>query len=134
MAIQKWLKVKVLKDSNSVLDIEQQLECTISDELRQCIRDHNGGRPTPNVIRLVCGEENDVDALLSFNEEDMNSVYRIKAFFAEKYLGILFPFASDSAGNYYCENKGKIVLWTQDDEVFDVCNSFGEFLEALYAL
>ena len=46
----------------------------------------------------------------------------------------MIPFASDSAGNYYCEQGNRIVLWTQSNEILPVCNGFEQFLENLYEI
>ena len=80
------------------------------------------------------GEENDVKMLLSYNENDPENIYKVIEYFIKSYNGSLIPFASDSAGNYYCEQGKRIVLWTQNNEIMPVCNSFLSFLDSLYEL
>lgn len=70
--------------------------------------------------------------LLSFNETDRENIYKVIGYFISRYQRNLVPFASDSAGNYYCEKEDKIVLWTQDGEVIPVSASFGDFLNSLH--
>ena len=78
------------------------------------------------------GDESDVKALLSFNETDRENIYKAIGYFILQYQGNLVPFASDSAGNYYCEKESKIALWTQEGEVIPVSNSFPDFLNSLH--
>ena len=78
------------------------------------------------------GDESDVKSLLSFNEADKENIYKVIEYFNSQYHGKLVPFASDSAGNYYCEKKGSIVLWTQEGEVIPVSDSFADFLNSLH--
>lgn len=134
MALQKWSRIKPLKDPATVSFFEEKYSCALSGELKQCILDHNGGRPNPDTVTLPNGEENDVKSLLSFNEDDTENIYKVIHFFIERYSGKVIPFASDSAGNYYCEYNGRIVLWTQDDELLPVCDHFTEFLESLHGI
>ena len=86
------------------------------------------------IIELKNGEENDVKLLLSYNERDPENIYKVIEYFVKTYNGTLIPFAVDSAGNYYCEQGKRIVLWTQNKEILPICNSFSQFLEALYEL
>lgn len=132
MALEKWSRVKPLKDPKSIEVIEKKFGCNLSSELKDCILENNGGRPKLDFIKLENGEEYDVKILLSYNEDDIENIYKVSEFFIKNFNGKMIPFASDSAGNYYCECDGKIVLWTQDDEVLSVCDGFKDFLNSLY--
>lgn len=134
MPMVSWRRVKPLKRLNAVEEFERKYNCSLSDELKSCIIAYNGGRPFPKTIHLANGEENDVKVLLSFNEDDIEAVNNIAPFFMEHFHGELIPFATDSSGNYYCEQRGAIVLWTQNEEIFSVCDSFSAFLDSLYEL
>lgn len=133
MAIQ-WNRTKPLENRSSVEQLQKKHNFTLSEDLAQCILDNNGARPKPNTIVLKNGEENDVKTLLSYNEKDPESIYKVIEYFINTYNGSLIPFASDSAGNYYCEQGEQIVLWTQDNEILPVCNNFRQFLDSLYEL
>lgn len=135
MAIQKWNKSKPLKDEKSVNKLQQQYHFSLSTELEDCIFKNNGARPKPNTIKLKTGKENDIKILLSYNQDDVENIYAIIDFFMKKYEGRIIPFASDSSGNYYCEqNKKEIILWTQDEEIIPVCSDFNQFLDSIYEL
>ena len=72
-----------------------------------------------------------VKLLLSYNPEDIETVYKCISYFCEKKL---LPFAVDSSGNYYCMCGNKVVLWVQSDETYDVSDSFSAFISGLYEL
>lgn len=128
----EWKRCRSLNNPNAVSDFMQKYHCTLSKELADCITANNGGRPYPDVVSLSNGDESDVKALLSFNETDRENIYKVVGFFISQYQGNLVPFASDSAGNYYCEKESKIVLWTQNGEVIPVSDSFVDFLSSLH--
>lgn len=134
MALQKWSRSKPLNNPLVIKQLEEKYGFSLSDDLVNCILSNNGARPRPNTIELKNGEENDVKLLLSYNENDPENIFKVIEYFVNNYNGTLIPFATDSAGNYYCEQGKRIVLWTQNKEILPVCNSFSQFLEALYEL
>lgn len=134
MSLQKWVRTKQLNNPMAIKELKSRYGITLSTDLENCIQFYNGAKPRPNTIMLKNGEENDVKALLSYNEGDPENIFKVIEFFVKKYQGSLIPFASDSAGNYYCEQGKRIVLWTQNNEILPVCNSFSQFLDSLYEL
>lgn len=134
MAVQKWSRPKPLDNPMAVKQLQEKYGFALSGDLTNCILSNNGARPRPNTIVLKNGEENDVKMLLSYNENDPENIYKVIEYFIKTYNGSLIPFASDSAGNYYCEQGKRIVLWTQNNEIMPVCNSFPQFLDSLYEL
>lgn len=131
MAVTQWRKVKPLEDDGAIEQLQKKYGVKLSKDLADCIRTNNGGRPKPNGIIFGNGTESDVKALLSYNENDTENIYKVIEYFAKKYKGRAVPFAMDSCGNYYCEVNKKIVYWMQDGNVLPVCNSFEEFIEAI---
>lgn len=134
MSLQKWIRTKQLNNPLVIKELKSKYGIMLSTDLENCIQFNNGAKPRPNIIMLKNGEENDVKALLSYNDGDPENIFNVIEFFAKKYQGALVPFASDSAGNYYCEQGKRIVLWTQNNEILPVCNSFSQFLDSLYEL
>ena len=134
MSLQKWIRTKQLNNPLAIKELTSKYRITLSIDLENCIRFNNGAKPRPNTIMLKNGEENDVKALLSYNEGDPENIFKVIEFFMKKYQGTLVPFARDSAGNYYCEQGKRIVLWTQNNDIIPVCNSFSQFLDSLYEL
>lgn len=134
MAVERWARVKALKNNQAIFELENEYGISLSEDLKKCILDNNGGRPIPNTIKLSDGEENDVKILLSYNADDVETIYKVINFFINEYKGSVVPFASDSAGNYYCEKDGKVVLWNQDGDIIPVSNSFHEFLDSIQSI
>ena len=131
MGLKEWYRIKPLCQGASIENLERAYGISISSKLKACILSNNGGRPRPNVLKLTNGQEYDVKLLLSYNEADPENIYKVIGFFAEKFGSKAVPFASDSAGNYYCEYEGEIVLWLQDDTIIPICESFDAFLQML---
>lgn len=134
MALERWSKPKPLDNPMALKLLEEKYGFALTEELKNCILSNNGARPKPNTIVLKNGEENDVKLLLSYNNSDPENIYKVIDYFIKEYKGSTIPFASDSAGNYYCEQGKRIVLWTQSNEILPVCNSFSQFLDLLYEL
>jgi len=132
MALKSWIRVKPLEDG-TVENFEKQHSIMLSNELKECIKEFNSGRPEPNVVKLQNGIECEVKMLLSYSKGDTENIFKVIDYFINQYNGNIIPFASDSAGNYFCEQKdGKVVYWTQENEIFPVCDNFKTFLESLY--
>ena len=131
MGLREWYRIKPLSNDTSIGKLERDYGVSISSALKECILSNNGGRPRPNVIKLTNGQECDVKLLLSYNDCDPENIYRVIRFFVEKFRGEVIPFATDSAGNYYCEYEGKIVLWLQEDVIIPICDNFDAFLQML---
>ena len=131
MGLREWYRVKPLSQDASIENLEQNYGISISSRLKECILSNNGGRPRPNVLKLTNGQEYDVKLLLSYNESDPENVYKVIRFFVEKFGCKAIPFATDSAGNYYCEYEGKIVLWLQEDTIIPISANFDAFLQML---
>ena len=131
MSLREWYRIKPLAQTEAIERIEHDYGVCLSSKLKECILTNNGGRPRPNVVKLDNGQEYDVKLLLSYNENDPETIYKVIRFFVEKFAGKAVPFATDSSGNYYCEYDKQIVLWLQDDIVIPICESFDVFLQML---
>ena len=132
MALQKWIKAKPLDNPFAIKQLEEKYGFSLSEDLLNCILSNNGAKPRPNKIQLKNGEENDVKTLLSYNMIDTENIYKVIDYFIENHNTHLIPFATDSSGNYYCEQGKRIVLWTQNNEIFPVANNFSKFIQSLY--
>lgn len=126
-----WRRVKKLNTPDSISIFENKYGFSIPTDLKDCIFANNGGRPSPKVFAIDSGTEYEVKSLLSYNEEDSDSIYKVIDFFVKNYKKSLLPFAKDSGDNYYCVQEGKIVLWTQDMEVYPICDTFSDFIKRL---
>lgn len=131
MALTEWRRIKPLVNKDAVAAFEEKYALSVPEDFKKCVTENNAGRPLPNAIVSEDGIEFDVKALLSYNEDDIENIYKVIDYFIKHYNGALVPFASDSAGNYYCFYNEKIVLWTQENEMISICNNFTEFTEKL---
>ena len=128
-----WRRVKKLNTPDAISAFETKYGFVIPADLKDCISDNNGGRPTPKVLVTDTGAEYEVKSLLSYNEEDTENIYKVIDFFVKEYGTSVLPYAKDSGGNYYCVKDGKIVFWTQDMEFYPICASFSDFIKLLEA-
>lgn len=128
-----WRRVKPLKSNDLIDSFEKKYGYIVPEELKEVIIANNGGRPSPKILTNKVGQDFEIKSLLSYNNDDVENIYRIIDFFVENYNRELLPFAMDSAGNYYCINNKRVILWTQDDEIITVCDSFNEFIKLLGA-
>lgn len=129
-----WNYVKPLKDPNAVDHFLEQNHIELEQNLIDLLKNHNGGRPSPDTFDTSLTKERVFKALLSYNMEDRETIY--KCYSKELKERALFPLATDPAGNYIC-----IDLGGENDIVFfeteslgkeRVANSFEEFINQLY--
>jgi len=119
-----------LKDTSALDNFETEKKISFPKAYKDVIKRHNAGIPARNSIRINDNQVTDVKLLLSFDEEDEESIYAAYPFFSKR--GVV-PFAVDSAGNYFCFDKDKIVFWEHEvDEFIELTKNFTLFLEKLY--
>jgi hypothetical protein len=130
-----WKRVKPLKDS--IEDFEKEQGVIVPAVLKEVIALHNGGRPSPEIIKTAAGKEVEIKSLLSFNKQDTETIYNVIGYFKERYKGTLLPFASEPSGDYFCMNLNEltIVYWEHEtNEVSKVSDSLNEFMGGLYSI
>ena len=86
----------------------------------------------PEIITYIVKEKNkEFKTLLSFNEEDIENIY--KYFPLDSKDKTIIPFATDSAGNFFVIKNLSIGLWDHElDKVYILASTFSEFLEKLH--
>lgn len=115
--------------------LELKYHFMIPDDLKECIIKNNAG--VPSLSTFDFGENNAMvfGGLLSFNEGETDSFFDYVNIF-EKEDGKslkMFPFALDPAGNFFCVENGKIVLYKhEEDRTIVICDTFSDFLNMLY--
>lgn len=130
----KWDFTSKLSDSSVFEKIEKEYSFIFSDELKSIFNQYNYGYPKPNLVK-VNGRERVFASLLSLNEEDSDfipaTIENLEFFVDGKLL--MFPFAVDPFGNYFCVENDKIVFWShEDNETVVVADSLHEFFTLLY--
>lgn len=106
MKMIKWEYSKKLNDSNTIDKFEKKYSIEFPLFLKKIMSENNGGFPTPYMCTLYDEEENDFNKLLSFNEEDDDSIFDVADYFIPK--GYI-PFGCDSYSGYYCLHENYVV-------------------------
>lgn len=126
-----WKYVKPLQNVQAVAEFELKNGVVIPDDLRAVIYYHNGGRPSLRYFDLPNEEDKEFKTLLSFNENDLENVY--KRFPVGASGDGLLPFASDPAGNLLVLKEGAVYFWDHEkSQVIFVAPSFTLFIESLH--
>ena len=81
----EWKRMRHLKNPNCISLVERYNDIRLSDCLKELITSYNGGYPKPNSIKLPNGQEYDVKTLLSYNEDDQDSIFKVMPFFCKHY-------------------------------------------------
>jgi cell wall assembly regulator SMI1 len=114
MAVITWKYVKPLSEANAIEDFEKKNNLSLPSDLKECIKANNGGRPSLNVFDTDDSKERVFKTLLSFNESDVENIYKYFPIINSQ-SNNLIPFASDPSGNYLCLQNNKIVLFLHDN-------------------
>ena len=126
-----WRYVKPLSNPSSVDEFEKAHGVSFPDDLKCVLVAHNGGRPSLRYYDLPTGRDKEFKALLSFNPDDRETIY--KRYPVESKNGSLLPFASDPAGNLLVVKDGGIGLWDHErDSAVFVAPSFTAFMGLLH--
>ena len=128
-----WKRVKPI-ENNSVSDFESNKGIIIPEALKKLIESYNGGRPSKKIFVTDEGQEYEVKSLLSYNESDIENIYKVSDYFLTKYQKTILPFASESSGNYYCMNitNKSILLWNhENDEIKILASNLSDFISKL---
>ncbi len=110
----------MLKNPDAVEMFLKKHHVRIPTELVKCLSQNNGGRPSEKDFNTNCGKGYVFKSLLSFNEEDKESIYK---FYPDMFRGTnLFPFAMDSTGYFICYEMKlrKYVLWKHETDTVEV--------------
>ena len=129
-----WKYVKQLSSEKNIESFERLSSFTFPESFKDCIRQHNGGRPKYYVFDTNRKAGRALKTFLSFNQEDkenIRSVYECcKIELQNKYI----PFAIDNFGNLICFNYSNQIIFV-NHETFNeefVASSFDDFLNFLY--
>ena len=126
----KWIGFNELGDTGIIEKFESDNGVLLPTKYKEIAKQYNGGTPSANSIRISSNQVTDVKLLLSFKEGDAETIFSAFPFFSKKGL---IPFATDSAGNYFCFSKEKVVFWEhEEDEVTNITQNFLSFLEMLH--
>lgn len=113
----EWKYVKPLQDKMIVSTFLIEHSIVLPLELVKVLESYNGGRPSDKRIVVSDGTEFVFKSLLSYNKDDLETVYSIYPIFEETSC---FPFATDPSGNMICYDtkKEKYVLYEHETDNF----------------
>jgi hypothetical protein len=130
-----WKYVKPLKNPEAVQHFELKNAIRIPDSLKKFILEFNGGRPSLSSFDTDINKERVFKTLLSYNEDDIENIYKVIDMFKIGNVLKLLPFASDPFGNYICIDfhQNSIVFWNHETEKTEfISEGFNEFIQSLY--
>lgn len=98
----EWILSKPLESETNIHDYERKYEIELPSRLIDLIREHNGGRPRPNVFDTKVTKERVAKSLLSFNTSSVDNIWDTTANMRQRLPHGYYPFMIDQFGNYIC--------------------------------
>ncbi len=128
----KWEFSEELEKEDLLDDFETEYAYRLPHDLKELIKNHNGGVPNKPVFdRPRKGMV--LSNLLSFQQNGEETVYMVIDNFRLNGTIEMLPFATDGFGNMICCKKGAIVFWNHEtNQVENIADSLGAFLEMLH--
>lgn len=129
----EW-KFETKTDIEKIEKFAKALDYALRDDAESFLLEHNNGRPVKCAFDTQKTKERTIKKVLSYNSEDIENVYDFESVFKDSGLG-LYPFATDSFGNFICFRKSDntLVFWSlEDDGVEHIADSVREFVDKLY--
>ena len=103
------------------------------------IREHDGGRPRPNVFDTRVTKERVAKSLLSFNPSSIDNIWDTTANMRQRLPHDYYPFMIDQFGNYICLyydpllDVPAVVFWDEEAQTEEeITSSFDEYLDVFY--
>ncbi len=127
----EWKRGSQIDDS-LIERVEKFFAINLPEDFKIIVKNNNNGRPSVTTFDTQMSKEHVFKKLLSFKEEDLETVYKSKKVL-EQVDNSLFPIANDPFGNLICYKDEKLVYWLhEDNSVQFIANSFTQFLSKLY--
>ena len=131
MNTNNWKYVKPLNDPESIEKFEKIRGVKFPEDLRNILKQYNGGRPVLNLYDTAKEKNKEFKTLLSFNNADIENIYKYEN--VDSINKAMIPFASDSIGNLFVLKDGKIFFWDHEiDSVNFLSDTFTAFLNMLH--
>lgn len=114
-----WKYVKKLNKKNIVDDFLKNNNIRIPSNLKDCLINNNGGRPSIKVFDTDKHKDCEFKALLSFNKSDKENIFMVYDLFMNTSK---FPFGTDSAGNIICYDtkSNKYLFYNHEKNEFEI--------------
>ena len=113
----EWKYVKPLNDKKSVSAFLIEHSIVLPLDLVKVLESYNGGRPSDKSVVVADGREFVFKSLLSYNKDDLETIYSIYPIFEQTSC---FPFATDPSGNIICYDteKEEYVLYEHETDSY----------------
>ncbi|WP_238240454.1 SMI1/KNR4 family protein [Exiguobacterium acetylicum] len=135
----EWILSKPLESEENIRDYEQKYGIELPSRLIALIREHNGGRPRPNVFDTRVTKERVAKSLLSFNPSSIDNIWDTTANMRQRLPHDYYPFMIDQFGNYICLyydpllDVPAVVFWDEEAQTEEeITSSFDEYLDVFY--
>ena len=131
----EWKYIKKLQSEDLIHDYETLVDYQFSDSFKECVKTHNGGRPSKCCFDTDMAKGRAVKTFLSFNKNSRETVWKIFEWSTEELTRYFIPFAIDNFGNLICFNSAndKVVFVNHEDKsVETVADDFDRFMDGLY--
>lgn len=126
-----WKYVKPIPSVEIINEFERNFKYKFPDDYKECAIKYNGGRPKLKVFDTTTTKEREFKLLLSFNRDDLETIWNVNKDFKESYIA----FATDSSGNLICFNKSDntiIFVEHETGSVEKISDDFTAFINSLY--
>ncbi|OIJ20741.1 hypothetical protein BKP45_08045 [Anaerobacillus alkalidiazotrophicus] len=130
----EWKFEKPVATDRVLKQLENDLKVTLPFSYQQLVKQHNGARPRPNVIKTSNGNDRVVKTFLTVHPTK-GGVKDVSEWLVNQLPKDMIPFANDPFGNYFCFNyetsrkEPTIVFWSHEkQQVESLANCFEEFL------
>lgn len=130
----EWKYVKPLQDGDNIWRFEQLVRYTLPEDYKACVQAYNGGRPSCKTFVTESGTVREMKCLLSYNESDRETVWKIRLWNAEELGEQYVAVCNDNFGNLICFRKDTGAMVFLDHETLAteyIAQNFSAFLQAL---
>ena len=130
-----WKYIKPLINEESISEYQNLVNYTFPKDFIDTIKLYNGGRPENKYFTTSINKERVLKSFLSFNHNDIETVWKVFDNLDDIIKTKYVPFAMDNFGNLICfakNNQNIIFLDYETLQEENICRSFNTFLNILY--
>jgi cell wall assembly regulator SMI1 len=122
---------KPMTDEAHVVTLESRLKCSLPEDYREFLLQHNGGRPRERAfqfkLRTGVGTDSVVDWFLSIYDGEFSNLEQVLDTFRDRLPSDVLPIARDPFGNLVLlglggKVRGKVYFWDHELEPDGVPN------------
>ncbi|OIJ14227.1 hypothetical protein BKP37_09090 [Anaerobacillus alkalilacustris] len=130
----EWKFEKPVATNRVLEQLESTLDVTLPMSYKLLVKQHNGARPRPNMIKMMNGNDRVIKTFLTVYPTK-GGINDVLEWLGKQLPHKMVPFANDPFGNYFCfhykTSKGEpsIVFWNHEKQQEEfMAHSFEEFI------